>query len=127
MWLYIPMWLYVHMRWQVYLRTSSTVFAAQWYTRGSMCPCASISCAHYPPPPLEYVFSSDIDQTSLSPFVIVTVAALGDAYVSPESVGKLQQRFEGSEMRYLTGGHVSSFLSHQQAFRIAIADSLRKL
>lgn len=60
-------------------------------------------------------------------FITDIVAALGDGYVSPRSVEMLQDRFEGSEIRYLNYGHVTSFLYQQDAFRDAIADSLRKL
>jgi hypothetical protein len=52
---------------------------------------------------------------------------MGDGYVSPESVYKLHTRFEGSELRHVPGGHVTAFVSKQQAMRDAIADSIRKL
>jgi hypothetical protein len=47
--------------------------------------------------------------------------------VSPASVLELQQHLEGSEVRWVPGGHVLSFLVHHSAFRAAIVDSLAKL
>jgi predicted alpha/beta hydrolase family esterase len=57
----------------------------------------------------------------------VIVGAEQDAYVSPASVLELQQHLEGSEVRWVPGGHVLSFLVHHSAFRAAIVDSLAKL
>ncbi|KAI3423963.1 hypothetical protein D9Q98_009797 [Chlorella vulgaris] len=57
----------------------------------------------------------------------VIVGALQDAYVSPQSVLELQQHLEGSEVRWVPGGHVTSFLLHHRSFRAAIVDSLAKL
>ncbi|GLI69895.1 hypothetical protein VaNZ11_014551 [Volvox africanus] len=57
----------------------------------------------------------------------IIVAAQDDAYVSSESVQQLHRYWQGSELRMVTGGHVSSFLMHQEAFREAIRDSLARV
>ncbi|KAG2425973.1 hypothetical protein HXX76_013344 [Chlamydomonas incerta] len=57
----------------------------------------------------------------------VIVAARDDAYVSQQSVQQLHQYWAGSELRMVSGGHVSAFLMHQDAFRAAIRDSLSRL
>ncbi|EFJ51214.1 hypothetical protein VOLCADRAFT_43395, partial [Volvox carteri f. nagariensis] len=54
----------------------------------------------------------------------VIVAARDDAYVSCESVQQLHRYWQGSELRMVTGGHVSAFLMHQGVFREAIRESL---
>ncbi|KAG2499676.1 hypothetical protein HYH03_002611 [Edaphochlamys debaryana] len=54
----------------------------------------------------------------------VIVAARDDAYVSRESVDQLHSYYSGSELRMVSGGHVSAFLMHQDAFRSAIRDSM---
>lgn len=61
------------------------------------------------------------------PEAAILVAAEQDAYVSPASVLELQDHLPGSEVRWVPGGHVSSFLMHQNAFRQAIKDSLERL
>lgn len=55
------------------------------------------------------------------------VAARDDAYVSRESVQQLHRYWGGSELRMVSGGHVSAFVMHQEAFRGAIRDSLRRV
>ncbi|GFR48319.1 hypothetical protein Agub_g10201 [Astrephomene gubernaculifera] len=57
----------------------------------------------------------------------VIIAARDDAYVSTQSVEQLHRYWEGSELRMVSGGHVSAFLMHQEAFRTAIKDSLTRL
>ncbi|PRW32523.1 alpha beta- isoform C [Chlorella sorokiniana] len=57
----------------------------------------------------------------------VIVGAQQDAYVSPQSILELQQHLAGSEVRWVPGGHVTSFLLHHRSFRQAIVDSLAKL
>ncbi|KXZ50280.1 hypothetical protein GPECTOR_17g919 [Gonium pectorale] len=57
----------------------------------------------------------------------VIVAARDDAYVSGESVRQLHEYWPGSELRMVSGGHVSAFLMHQDAFRQAIRDSLTRV
>ncbi|GLC41459.1 hypothetical protein PLESTM_001198100 [Pleodorina starrii] len=58
----------------------------------------------------------------------VIVAARDDAYVSTESVRQLHAYWGGgSELRMVSGGHVSAFLMHQEAFRTAIRDSLARV
>lgn len=40
---------------------------------------------------------------------------------------ELQKAWPGSEVRWVTGGHVSSFLLHNDEFRRAIVDGLNRL
>ncbi|MED6139063.1 hypothetical protein PIB30_080339 [Stylosanthes scabra] len=47
-----------------------------------------------------------------------------DGYIPKHSVLELQKAWTGSEVRWVTGGHVSSFLLHNGEFRRAIVDSL---
>jgi pimeloyl-ACP methyl ester carboxylesterase len=61
------------------------------------------------------------------PDAAVLVAATEDAYVSRESVLELQRHLPGSEVRWVPGGHVSSFVLHHGEFRRAIEDSLNRL
>lgn len=61
------------------------------------------------------------------PEAAVLVAATEDAYVSRQSVLEMHQHLPGSEIVWVPGGHVSSFLLHHNAFRSAIVRSLEKL
>eukprot|EP00887_Chlorella_sp_A99_P005866 scaffold1.g5866.t1 len=61
------------------------------------------------------------------PDAAVLVGATEDAYVSRESILELHRHLTGSEVRWVPGGHVSSFLLHHSAFRQAILDSLARL
>ncbi|CAD7697002.1 unnamed protein product [Ostreobium quekettii] len=61
------------------------------------------------------------------PDAAVFVAARDDAYVSPDSVLEVHRYWEGSEMRWVPGGHVSSFLFQTEAFCGAIKDSVRRV
>jgi pimeloyl-ACP methyl ester carboxylesterase len=80
---------------------------------------------------LEAVLETFTDATRFPvprrPDAAVLVAATEDAYVSPQSVVDLHRHLPGSEIRWIPGGHVSSFLLHQPTFRSAIVDSLGKL
>jgi hypothetical protein len=80
---------------------------------------------------LEAVLETFTDSTRFPcprrPDAAVLVAAVADAYVSPQSVLDLHRHLPGSEIRWVSGGHVSSFLMHQPTFRTAIVDSLDKL
>lgn len=57
----------------------------------------------------------------------VIVAATEDAYVSRESVDEMHTFLKGSELRWVPGGHVSSFVLHHDEFRRAIKDSMARL
>eukprot|EP00873_Tetraselmis_striata_P013338 jgi/Tetstr1/433602/TSEL_022867.t1 len=57
----------------------------------------------------------------------IIVAATADAYVSTKSVLEVQRHWPGSEVRWVKGGHVVSFMLHTPAFRRAIVDSLDRL
>eukprot|EP00898_Chlorokybus_atmophyticus_P006782 jgi/Chlat1/7104/Chrsp57S06790 len=61
------------------------------------------------------------------PDAVVFVAATNDAYIPRHSVMALQQAWPGSEIRWVTGGHVSSFILHNNAFEKAIVDALDRL
>lgn len=50
-----------------------------------------------------------------------------DGYIPKHSVLELQKAWPGSEVRWVTGGHVSSFLLHNGEFRRAIIDGLNRL
>lgn len=50
-----------------------------------------------------------------------------DGYIPKHSVLELQKAWPGSEVRWVTGGHVSSFLLHNGEFRKAIVDGLNRL
>jgi hypothetical protein len=50
-----------------------------------------------------------------------------DGYIPRHSVVELQKAWPGSEVRWVTGGHVSSFFLHNDAFRKAIVDGLDRL
>ena len=80
---------------------------------------------------LEAVLETFTDATRFPcprrPDAAVLVAATEDAYVSPQSVLDLHAHLPGSEVRWVPGGHVSSFILHQPTFRTAIVDSLDKL
>lgn len=62
-----------------------------------------------------------------SPNSVIFVAATDDAYIPNHSVLELQKAWPGSEVRWVTGGHVSSFLLHNGEFRRAIVDALNRL
>lgn len=80
---------------------------------------------------LEAVLETFTDATRFPrprrPDAAVLVAATEDAYVAPQSVIDLHRHLPGSEIRWIPGGHVSSFLLHQPTFREAIVDSLDRL
>ncbi|KAL4198224.1 hypothetical protein AMTRI_Chr03g139150 [Amborella trichopoda] len=62
-----------------------------------------------------------------NPKAVVFVAATDDGYIPKHSVLELQKAWPGSEVRWVTGGHVSSFLLHNNEFRRAIQDALNRL
>ena len=61
------------------------------------------------------------------PRAAVLVGATGDAYIDPDEVLQLHAFLQGSELRWVPGGHVSSFVLHQEAFRKAIVDAFDRL
>lgn len=65
--------------------------------------------------------------TPSRPDAAVLVAATDDAYVGRESVEEMHRFLQGSELRWVPGGHVSSFFLHHGLFRKAIRDALMKL
>lgn len=65
--------------------------------------------------------------TPKNPQAVIFVAATDDGYIPKHSVLELQRAWPGSEVRWVTGGHVSSFLLHNDAFRKAIVDGLNKV
>jgi len=62
-----------------------------------------------------------------NPNAVIFVAATDDGYIPKHSVLQLQNAWPGSEVRWVTGGHVSSFLLHNSEFRRAIVDGLSRL
>ncbi|GFP97257.1 uncharacterized protein c4orf29 homolog [Phtheirospermum japonicum] len=62
-----------------------------------------------------------------NPDAVIFVAATDDGYIPKHSVLELQKAWPGSEVRWVSGGHVSSFLLHNGAFRKAIVDGLDRL
>ncbi|CAH9117893.1 unnamed protein product [Cuscuta europaea] len=62
-----------------------------------------------------------------NPNSVIFVAATDDGYIPKHSVLELQKAWPGSEVRWVTGGHVSSFLLHNGEFRRAIMDGLNRL
>ncbi|XP_038906354.1 protein ABHD18 [Benincasa hispida] len=62
-----------------------------------------------------------------NPNAVILVAATDDGYIPKHSVLELQKAWPGSEVRWVTGGHVSSFILHNDEFRRAIVDGLDRL
>lgn len=63
----------------------------------------------------------------MRPEAVILVAATNDGYIPKDSVLELQKAWPGSEVRWVTGGHVSSFIIHFDSFRKAIVDALDRL
>lgn len=61
------------------------------------------------------------------PRAAIIVGAREDQYVLPSSVQELAEHWAGSEVRWVSGGHVTAFVLQQPAFRQAICDSLARL
>ena len=61
------------------------------------------------------------------PDASILVCATHDAYVSVEGVQAVHQHWKGSELRLVSGGHVSAFLMHRPFFRKAIIDGISRL
>jgi len=59
--------------------------------------------------------------------IIVNIVLQDDGYIPKHSVLELQKAWPGSEVRWVTGGHVSSFILHNDEFRRAIKDGLDRL
>lgn len=62
-----------------------------------------------------------------APNAVILVAATDDGYIPSHSVLEVQRAWPGSEVRWVTGGHVSSFILHNGEFRRAIRDGLNRL
>ncbi|XP_024967756.1 protein ABHD18-like isoform X2 [Cynara cardunculus var. scolymus] len=62
-----------------------------------------------------------------NPNAVILVAATDDGYIPKHSVLEVQRAWPGSEVRWVTGGHVSSFILHNNEFRRAIVDGLNRL
>ncbi len=58
---------------------------------------------------------------------MVLLAARHDGYVPAASVEALQQHWVGAELRWMPGGHISSFLTKRRAICAAIATALAGL
>ena len=57
----------------------------------------------------------------------IIVAGDADAIVPPQSVQQLHKHWQGSELRWVSGGHVRSIFGKTGIFRQAIRDSFVKL
>lgn len=72
-----------------------------------------------------------IEMTAFSTGLVLLITAnivlQDDGYIPKHSVMELQKAWPGSEVRWVTGGHVSSFLLHNGEFRRAIVDGLDRL
>ncbi|CAM6093721.1 unnamed protein product [Calypogeia fissa] len=62
-----------------------------------------------------------------NPKAVIFVAALNDGYIPTHSVLQLHKAWPESEVRWVTGGHVSSFILHNKTFQTAIRDGLERL
>lgn len=62
-----------------------------------------------------------------NPEAVILVAATDDGYIPKQSALELQRAWPGSEVRWVTGGHISSILLHHSEFRRAIVDALNRL
>ncbi|XP_044502509.1 protein ABHD18-like [Mangifera indica] len=62
-----------------------------------------------------------------NPNAVIFVAATDDGYLPKHSVLELQKAWPGSDVRWVTRGHVSSFLFYSSEFRKAIVDGLDRL
>lgn len=73
----------------------------------------SASVLHYPAPAAAHA--------------AVLVAGRSDGYIPRHAVLDLHRHWPGSEMRWLTGGHISVFVLHRSELARAVADSFRRL
>eukprot|EP00249_Psilotum_nudum_P004626 c18128_g1_i1 orf=344-1414(-) len=62
-----------------------------------------------------------------NPSAVIFVAATDDGYIPRHSVLEFQRAWPGSEVRWVTGGHVSSFILHNREFQRAIKDAITRL
>ncbi|EFJ06660.1 hypothetical protein SELMODRAFT_236489 [Selaginella moellendorffii] len=62
-----------------------------------------------------------------NPRAVIFVGATNDGYIPGNSMLELQRAWPGSEVRWVTGGHVSSFFLHGKVFRQAIRDGVARL
>lgn len=62
-----------------------------------------------------------------NPAAVIFVAATNDGYIPRHSVVEFQKAWPGSEVRWVTGGHVSSFILHNKEFQKSIRDALARL
>lgn len=61
------------------------------------------------------------------PDAAIFVSAKNDGIIPIESAIALGNHWPGSELRWINGGHVSSFVFHQNTFRQAIIDALKRI
>ncbi|KAI5067859.1 hypothetical protein GOP47_0016204 [Adiantum capillus-veneris] len=61
------------------------------------------------------------------PEAVIFVSATNDGYIPRHSVLEFQRAWPGSEVRWVTGGHVSSYIFHNKEFRKAIKDAISRL
>jgi len=58
---------------------------------------------------------------------IISVAATDDRFVPRHSSEMILRHLSGTEIRWLSGGHVSSIIFQKKAFRVALADAIYRL
>jgi hypothetical protein len=58
---------------------------------------------------------------------IISVAAIDDRVVPKHSSEMILRHLSGTEIRWVSGGHVSSILFQREAFRVALADAIYRL
>ncbi len=61
------------------------------------------------------------------PEACIVVAGSRDAFVQPSSSQALHAHWEGSELRWISTGHVGGYLWNQGAYKAAIRDAFRRL
>lgn len=57
----------------------------------------------------------------------ILIGATDDEYIPPASVRAAHEHWTGSELRWIKGDHVGSFLFHLKDFRLATAESLERV
>ena len=63
----------------------------------------------------------------LDPSLCIAICALDDAYQPRDAVTSIPDLWPGAQIRYVSGGHVASYILKQSEFRTAIYDSLDAL
>ena len=62
-----------------------------------------------------------------APEAAIFIGAEQDRYVPADSVAYIHRMWKGSELRYIPGGHVSSFVFADMVYRRAVQHALSRL